>query len=238
MELMELSRFESERRSIDFRELERWTSLAAATAVMAYGFSRRNAPGVWLAAAATPLAYRGIVGKWPFANGRAADTRVALSGGRGIHVREAVRIERPVNEVYAFWRQLENLPRVLTHLEHVSDLGDGRSHWIARGPADLGVEWDAEIINEVEHKLIAWRSLPDSDVVTAGSVTFKPIRDGRATELNVNLQYEPPAGRAGAFLARMFSREPSQTIREDLRRLKQVLEAGEIPRTSTGEPIV
>jgi len=234
----ELSRSDWERHPISIHELERWASLAAAGAVMAYGFSRRTAPGVALAVAATPLVYRGIAGRWPFENGYATDTRRALSGDSGIHVREAVRVERPVEEIYGFWRQLENLPRVLTHLEQVSDLGDGRSHWIARGPADLGVEWDAEIINEVENKVIAWRSLPQSDVVTAGSVNFKPLRGGRASEISVHLQYEPPAGRAGAFFARMFGREPSQTIREDLRRLKQVMETGEIPRTSAGEPIL
>jgi uncharacterized membrane protein len=188
--------------------------------------------------AAAPFAYRGVVGKWPFENGYADDTRAALGGNRGIHVRESIRLERPVPEVYTFWRQLENLPRVLTHLEQVEELGNGRSHWVARGPADLGVEWDAEIINEIENKVIAWRSLPESDVVTAGSVTFTPIRGGRATELSVHLQYSPPAGRAGALVATVFGREPHQTIREDLRRLKQVMEAGEIPRTGTGEPII
>jgi uncharacterized membrane protein len=236
MALMELSRSDAEQHSSEIRELERWASLAAATAVVAYGLTRRSFPGVALAAAAaTPFAYRGLVGKWPFENG---DTRTSLSGDRGIHVREAVRIERPVSEVFAFWRQLENLPQVLTHLEQVTELDNGRSHWVARGPADLGVEWDAEIINEVENKVIGWRSLPDSDIVTAGSVNFKTVRGGRETEVSVHLQYAPPAGRAGALLARIFGREPSQTVREDLRRFKQVLEAGEIPRTSTGEPII
>jgi len=219
MASMEQFRSDLELPLSDIREIERWASLAAATAVMVYGFSRRSVPGVALAAvAATPFAYRTLVGKWPFENG---STRTALSGDRGIHVREAMRIDKPISEVYAFWRQLENLPRVLTHLEQVTELGNGRSHWIARGPAGMGVEWDAEIINEVENKVIGWRSLPDSDVVTAGSVNFKPVRDGRATEIAVHLQYEPPAGRAGAFLARIFGGEPSQTIREDLRRLKQ-----------------
>jgi uncharacterized membrane protein len=236
---MELSRYDfEERSSSDLRELERWASLAAATALITYGFSRRTTPGVALAVAATPLAYRGLVGKWPFENGYAGDTREALAGARGIHVRESIRIERPAAEVYGFWRQLENLPRVLSHLEEVTERGDGRSHWVARGPADLSVEWDAEIINDVDNHVIGWRSLPESDVVTAGSVTFKPVRGGRATELSVHLQYAPPAGRAGAFLARLFGREPSQTIREDLRRLKQVMEAGEIPRTSLGEPVL
>ena len=235
MAFMESNRSEIEHPLNDIREIERWASLAAATAVLAYGFSRRSVPGLAIAAAAaSPFAYRGLSGKWPFENG---DTRTALSGQRGLHVREAARVERPVAEVYAFWRQLENLPRVFTHLAHVTDLGSGRSHWVARGPADLSVEWDAEIINEVDNKVIGWRSLPDSDIVTAGSVNFRPVRDGRATEISVHLQYGPPAGRAGAFLARMFGREPSQTIREDLRRLKQVFEAGEIPRTSTGEPM-
>jgi uncharacterized membrane protein len=234
----ELSRYDLQQHTSDIHELERWASLAAATAVMAYGFSRRNASGVALAFAAAPLAYMGLVGKWPFEDGYADDTHTALAGDRGIHVRESIRLERPVADVYGFWRQLENLPRVLTHLEQVSETVDGRSHWTARGPADLGVEWDAEIINEVENKVIGWRSLPDSDVVTAGSVTFKSIRGGRGTQLSVHLQYAPPAGRAGAFLARIFGRDPSQTIREDLRRLKQVLEAGEVPRTSTGEPVL
>jgi uncharacterized membrane protein len=195
-----------------------------------------------LALAATPLAYRGLVGQWPprFTTGRAAhgDPRVALAGDRGIHVRESVRVETPVAEVYRFWRELENLPRFMTHLERVSDLGNGRSHWVAKGPADLSIEWDAEIINEVENKVIGWRSLPGSDVVNAGSVNFSPVGAGRSTRLSVHLQYAPPAGRAGAFLAAMFGREPSQTIREDLRRLKQLLQAGEIPepRKRPGEP--
>jgi uncharacterized membrane protein len=233
MALMKLLRSDVEHPMRDIREVERWASAAAATAVLAYGFSRKSAPGVALAAAAaTPLAYRAVAGRWPFENG---DTRAALSGSRGIHVREAVRIERPVSEVSGFWRQLENLPRVFSHLERVVDLGNRRSHWVARGPAELTVEWDAEIINEVENRVIAWRSLPDSDIVTAGSVNFKPVRGGQAAEVSVHLQYAPPAGRAGAILARMFGREPSQTIREDLRRLKWVMEAGEIPRTTAEE---
>jgi len=89
------------------------------------------------------------------------------------------------------------------------------------------VEWDAEIINEVENKVIGWRSLPGADVVTAGSVNFSSTPDGRGTDVSVHLQYEPPAGKAGAFVASLFGREPSQTIHEDLHRVKGLLEAGE-----------
>jgi uncharacterized membrane protein len=103
---------------------------------------------------------------------------------------------------------------------------------VANGPAGLAVTWNAEIVSEVENTLIAWRSLPGSDVVTAGSVTFTSARGGRSTQVSVRLQYAPPAGKAGALIASLFGREPSQTIREDMRHFKQQLEAGERPRAT------
>ena len=141
-------------------------------------------------------------------------------------------MEVPVAEVYRFWRRLDNLPRFMTHLNRVSETPGGTSHWVAAGPAGIAVEWDAEIINEIENKLLAWRSLPGSDVVTAGSVSFVAARSGRSTQVSVHLQYAPPAGKAGALVASLFGREPSQTVREDLRHFKQLLEAGEIPRAT------
>jgi uncharacterized membrane protein len=139
--------------------------------------------------------------------------------------------------VYQFWRTLENLPLFMAHLERVTDLGGGRSHWVARGPAGVRVEWDAEIINDVENQVIAWRSLPGADVDSAGSVNFDAMRAGQSTQVTVRLQYAPPAGRAGGWVATLFGREPSQTIREDLRRLKQLMEAGEVPCASAPEPV-
>ena len=147
-------------------------------------------------------------------------------------MREAVRLEVPVADAYRFWRRFDNLPRFMTHLNRVTTMTDGTSHWEAAGPAGLAVEWDAEIINEIENQVLAWRSLPGSDIVTAGSVNFDAVRGGRSTQIKVHLQYAPPAGRAGAFVASLFGREPSQTIREDLRHFKQLLEAGEIPRAA------
>jgi uncharacterized membrane protein len=220
--------------TVRYADIERWASLASATALITYGFSRRTLPGLCLAIAAAPLAYRGVSGTWLRFGGSAFsdDTRVALSGNRGIHVRESVRLEKPVAEVYRFWRHLANLPRFLSHLERVTELGDRRSHWEAKGPVDIKVEWDAEIINEVQDKVIGWRSLPGSDIVTAGAVNFSTVRAGRSTQISVHLQYQPPAGRAGALVATMFGRNPSSMIREDLRHLKQLLEAGEIPRAT------
>ena len=215
-------------------DLERWAGVAMATAVVAFGLSRRSLSGAALAAAAAPLAYRGVTGAWPgFSNGM-ADTRVALSGGRGFHVREAIRLEVPIEVVYVFWRRLENLPLFMTHIQDVRDLGGGRSHWVAEGPADIPVEWDAEIINDVPNEVIGWRSIAGSDIATAGSVHFSTARQGRSTQVSVNLQYAAPGGRASRLLAFVLGRDPAHMIREDLRRVKQLLEAGEVPRAAKG----
>jgi uncharacterized membrane protein len=216
-------------------DAENWMALGTGALLLIIGASRRSIGGACLAASSVPLLYRGITGRWPIvSNGHAQpdSTRAALGGERGIHVRESVRLEKPVADVYRFWRRLENLPRFMTHLNRVTETPDGRSHWVACGPAGLAVEWDAEIINEVENQVIGWRSLPGSDVVTAGAVNFDTAREGRSTQVSVHLQYAPPAGKAGALIASLFGREPSQTIREDLRHFKQLLEAGEIPRAT------
>ena len=222
-------------RSPSVSDAENWLALGTGALLLIVGASRRSAMGACLAASSVPLLYRGISGRWPkVLNGhlQSENTRAALGGRRGVHVRESVRLERPVADVYRFWRRLQNLPQFMTHLDRVTETSDGKSHWVARGPAGLAVEWDAEIINEVENQVIGWQSLPGSDVVTAGSVNFDTARDGRSTQVSVHLQYAPPAGKAGALAASLFGREPSQTIREDLRHFKQLLEAGEIPRAT------
>jgi len=216
-------------------DAKNWLALGTGALLLIVGASRRSLIGACLAASSAPLLYRGVTGRWPdVLSGHVPpdSTRAALAGERGFHVRESVRLELPVADVYRFWRRLENLPRFMTHLHRVTETPDGRSHWVAAGPAGLTVEWDAEVINEVENEVIGWRSLPGSDVVTAGSVNFNTARDGRSTQVSVHLQYAPPAGKAGALIASLFGREPSQTIREDLRHFKQLLEAGEIPRAT------
>ena len=139
-----------------------------------------------------------------------------------MHVDETVVIDRPVSEVYRFWRNFENLPQFMNHLESVAVREGGISHWVAKGPAGMPVEWDARIINEVENELIGWQSLEGSTVATAGSVHFRPT--SRGTEVRVHFQYDPPAGKVGATVARFFGEEPTVQVREDLRRLKHLLE--------------
>ena len=222
-------------RSTSLADAENWLALGAGALLLLVGASRRSAVGACLALSSTPLLYRGIAGRWPDAlNGwiQPASTKTALGGERGVHVRASVRLELPVAEVYRFWRRLENLPQFMTHLNRVTEAPDGRSHWVAVGPAGVAVEWEAEVINEIENEVLAWRSLPGSDIATAGSVHFDPARGGRSTQVSVHLQYAPPAGKAGALIASLLGREPSQTVREDLRHFKQLLEAGEMPRAT------
>ena len=218
--------------------IEAWSALTGGTGLLLYGMTRRSTTGLVAVVASAPLLYRGLTGQWPLAGEetRHATTRQALAGDRGIRVRESIRLEVPLEDVYRFWRQLDNLPRFMSHLHRVSeDRTTGRSHWEALGPGNVSVTWDAEVINETENQLLAWKSLPGSDVVTAGSVNFDRVRGGRSTQVTVNLQYAPPVGRAGAAVAWLFGRAPSQTIREDLRRFKQLMEAGELAQSQPAE---
>lgn len=152
----------------------------------------------------------------------------AGDGGTGIEVRETLTVGRTPDEAYRLWRDLEGLPRFMRHLESVHVTGEGTSHWVAKGPAGSRVEWDAELIEDLPGEVIAWRSLPGAEVANAGTVRFRPAPGNRGTEVHVHLRYAPPAGKAGALVARLFGREPSQEIDGDLRRFKQVLEVGEV----------
>lgn len=157
---------------------------------------------------------------------RESDTRQQLGGTAGIHVEEAITIHKPVEEVYRFWRNFENLPRFMNHLESVSVREAGTSHWVACGPPGRKAEWDARLINEIDNKLIAWQSLDGSTISTAGSVNFRRVTNG--TRVRVHLQYNPPAGKLGAAVAWLFGEEPTIQVREDLDRFKQLMETGEI----------
>ena len=141
---------------------------------------------------------------------------------------------RPAAELYSFWRKLENLPQVMSHLESVTQTGDTRSHWVAKAPLGRSVSWDAEITEDLENEMIAWRALEGSEIQNAGSVAFNESHD-RGTEIKVVLAYEPPLGKVGATVARLLGEEPERQLQDDLRRFKQLMETGEIA-TVQGQP--
>jgi uncharacterized membrane protein len=147
----------------------------------------------------------------------------------------AVTINLPRAEVYAYWRDLENLPRFMKHLESVTALDSRRSHWVAKAPAGMKVEWDAEIITDEPNSVLAWRSTGDAEVENAGSVQFADAPGDRGTEVLVQLTYDAPAGALGRIIAKMLGEEPERQVREDLRRFKALIETGVIP-TIIGQP--
>jgi uncharacterized membrane protein len=160
--------------------------------------------------------------------------RKARKGG-SMELTATTTIRKPAPEVYAYWRDLENLPTFMAHLEQVRTTGDRTSHWSASAPFGSDVEWDAEIIDETPGEKIAWRSTGDADVPNAGTVRFVPAPDGVSTEVHVVLVYDIPGGAVGKAVAKYFGEEPHQQLDDDLRRFKQVLETGEVVR-SDGAP--
>jgi len=229
-------------------QLERIASVAGAGALAYYGYRRRDLTGLGMALLGGALLERGVTGHCMVygalgvstadgtpslerKHGRAA----TLDARKAVKVERAVTIRHPREELYRFWRNFENLPRIMGHLESVTVLSAERSHWKAKAPAGTSVEWDAVIINEIENELIAWKSVDDARVPNAGSVHFRPAPAGRGTEVRVVLEYEPPAGALGRAVAKLFGEEPDVQVREDLGRFKQMIETGEIA-TSQAQP--
>jgi uncharacterized membrane protein len=209
---------------------ERWASTVMGAALAAAGYQQKNKA---LGVAGFALLGRGASGFCPVSAvvGRdtsEGDTRAFLRGARGVNVEAAVKIYRPQQEVYAYWRSLDNLPRFMDHLVEVRDFDGRRSHWIAKGPLGVHVEWDAEIIKDVPPEMISWKTVDDADVASAGSVYFKQEPGDLGTIVRVRLQYDPPAGKLGATVAWMLGDDPQTAIEEDLQRFKQLLETGEV----------
>jgi uncharacterized membrane protein len=226
----------------DVGTLERALSTAGGSALTVAALVRRGPAGAALAAAGGWLLYRGATGRDPLYRALGITTTATHPGPvasvrhkEGIRVKRSVTINRPREDLYRFWRNFENLPRVMSHLESVTVQDDGRSHWVAKAPAGRTVEWDAEVHTETENELISWRSLEGPGIANAGSVRFRPAPGGRGTEVTVTLEYTPQLGHVGAAIGSLFGEEPGQQVREDLRRFKALMETGEAPSTE-GQP--
>jgi uncharacterized membrane protein len=212
-------------------QLERYASALAGAALATWAAQRRSRDSWVLGALSAVMWYRATTGHCPMyaaagvSTAEGSSTRRALSGPRGVNVEAAISIARPAEELYAYWRRLENLPRIMQHVTSVTEIDQRRSRWRARAPIGMDVEWEAEIINEVPNRIIGWRSLEGSTIVTAGSVNFDTLPGG-GTNVRVKLQYEPPGGKLGAWVAWLFGEEPTLQIRDDLRRFKDAMESG------------
>ncbi len=227
----------TERRALNVGEYERWASVLGGGALAVYGLTRGSWGGFALAGLGGSLVYRGMTGHCMCYAALGVSTAArpqgpmaSVAAGRGIRVDQVITINRSPEELYRFWRDFENLPCFLRHLNSVKVLDKKRSRWVARAPLGLRMEWDAEIHTERENELISWRSLEGSTLDTAGSVHFTPARGGPGTEVRVELKYNPPGEKLGAALAKLFGQAPEQQIREDLERFKRQMEAAEMPR--------
>jgi uncharacterized membrane protein len=214
--------------------IERWGAIAGGGALVLYGLSRRSLGGIALALLGGGLAYR-TAARRGLPAGALDMLKPGTAGQPGITLEKTITVNKPPHEVYRFWRDLERLPGFMQHIESVRIIDDRRSHWVARVSTAPKVEWDAEITEERENELIAWHSLPGASVGTSGAVRFQPAPGERGTEVRVMLTYRPAAGVFGTAVARLLNIVTERQIMEDVRRFKQVLEAGETP-TTEGQP--
>jgi len=203
-------------------EWQRWGSLLGGGTLAIYGLTRRSSLGVALATAGGAVAYLGA-------------TKAAAAARANLVARASVVVNASPEEAYRFWRNFENLPRFMHHLESVRESGQRRTHWVANGPMGSRIEWDAEIIIERPNEAIGWRSVEDSEFENDGIIEFRNATGNRGTLVDVRMRWTPPAGALGRAVAQLFGKDPSFLMQQDLRRFKALLETGEIP-TTEGQP--
>jgi uncharacterized membrane protein len=225
------------RRPRNVGQIERVLSVAAGTALLPRGFRQKSATGWGLAAVGAGLLYRGLTGHCAAYQGLGISTAHPEIKGKGVPAQRGFRYERSIliqrsaADLYQAWRRPENLSALTGHLVSISPTSPDRTRWVAEGPWGKRVEWEAEVFNDKPDELIAWRSLPDSELDTAGSVHFTPAPADRGTLLTVLLKYDTPGGRLGATLAGLLGHGFESQVDDALRQFKQVMEAGETPRT-------
>jgi uncharacterized membrane protein len=208
------------------RNEERLAAVVGGAALVALAARDRSWKSIGLALAGAPFVWRGATGQWPTVPQAVSDR---LPEQLPPTVEVALTVNRPRQEVWDFWRRLENLPRFMRNLDSVTETGGRSSHWVGKTPVGTRVEWDAEIVEDNPGQLLSWRSLPGTQVQTAGSVFFEDATGGRGTVVRVELEIDPPGGGLGRAIGRFLSPFTTQQVHEDLRRFKNLLEAGEIP---------
>lgn len=222
---------------------ERIVSTSAGTILVAQGLARRDLIGLLIAGVGGALAFRGATGHCSAY--AAAGLNTAEDAGRehraaqdrGTRIAQSLLINKSPEELYTYWHNFENLPNIMRHLKSVRVLDNGRSHWVAKAPAIAGseVEWDAEVTADEPNSRIAWRALPGGDIEHRGSIKFAKAAGDRGTNVKVTLEYYPPAGQLGRWVAKLFGEEPEQQIHDDLRNFKRIMEIGEV-LTIIGQP--
>jgi uncharacterized membrane protein len=221
---------------VNVGETERYASIIGGAALVAAGLSRRNLPGLLLALLGGAFIVRGVGGHCGLYRSLGISTaprrRAGVPDQTGYKIEKTIVIDRPPEELFHFWRNLENLPEFMEDIESIRILDDFRSHWAVKGPGGQRLEWDAEIVNEHPGEMISWQTLPGADIQSAGTVRFTPSNDGKSTLLRLVLEFRPPGGPLGARFARLIGKDPAVRLDQDLARLKQIAEARAVPAQS------
>jgi len=213
---------------------ERWVSMLAGGGMVVCGLMQRSRWGAISLLTGASLLYRGITGHCAAYDTLGIDTAAqdrshrGVKGGHGRKVTWAIHINRDPRDLYDHWRNLENLPKMMRHLKSVQPLGERKTRWEAYAPLGQSLSWDAEIVTDRAGEVIAWQSLPGSQVDTAGSIHFKRAADGDGTDLTISLKYDPPGGQLVAKLAHLVGQGLEQEVDEDLQVFKQMIETGEV----------
>jgi uncharacterized membrane protein len=215
-------------RTVNVGEKEQLVSAIAGGALLVFGLSRKSLSGLLLAALGGALGYRGLTGHCDLYERLGIDAGGARRnvGNLGVKIDESIVVDAPPQRVHAIWRHLENLPRLLSHVERVEVLDQTRSRWTVKGPAGVRISWDAELINDKPGEIIAWRTTDSALVNHAGSVTFEPAVGG--TRVCVSLQYDPPGGRFGHAVASLVSADAGSQVAHDLAEFKRAVEEGRL----------
>ena len=153
-----------------------------------------------------------------------------------VEIKSTVVIKRPKEELYAYWRNLEHLPNFMSHIKEITEINSKRSHWVAEVPGGLGdIEWDAEIIWEQDNQVLAWRSLPDSEIENSGEVRFHDAGNRKSTIVETTISYRPPLGKAGELAAKLLNPAFKKVVEKDLKGFKKLMERGRISRRKASE---
>jgi uncharacterized membrane protein len=205
-------------------------------ALFAYAARERNWKALGVAVAGVPLAFRGATGHWvPRALVReSAEATEAVEATAPFKVHASLTVNKPADELYAFWRKLENLPSFMKNLESVTEEG-GVSHWVGTSPLGNKLSWDAKIVDDQPGRVISWRSLAGSEVDNSGWVRFEPATGNRGTVVRVHMDVQTPENLFGRALARLSHKGVELEVQSDLRRFKALMETGEVP-TTAGQP--
>jgi uncharacterized membrane protein len=218
-------------------ELQRLVSGVGGAAILWYGLRRNDMVGWPLAALGAGMVYQGISGNNLLDHIPVAQeipvVRQLTSAPTQLRIRKSLTINRPANELYDYWRNLENLPTFMKHVKSVHDLGDGRSHWVVEVVNNVRLEWDARITEDRPNEMVAWETLPEATLQNRGYVKF--ISTARGTEVSVSLDYEPPGAMVGRFAGGVVKFVAEQDIKEEIRNFKRLMETGELP-TTEGQP--